>query len=148
MAFRATPFLAAGVFLVTGVLGPLACNTFVEEQRGDLGQSCFVAPDGAMSCNANLMCVELPLDGGGFDGGECFPLVEGDGSIAPADEGAEDAADAADADDADDADGDANDAEDGDSSLESGAQDAESDAPTDSPSDALGAEAGMDAKTE
>ena len=86
MAFRATPFLAASVFLVAGILVPLACNDFVEEQRGNVGQACFVAPDGAMSCDKDLTCVPLPLDGGGFDGGECFPLDAGDEATEAADD--------------------------------------------------------------
>jgi hypothetical protein len=70
MAFRSTHLLAACVVLAAGVVVSLACNTARDEQLGGSGQLCFANE----SCEPGLTCVRLPLEGGGFEGGECFDL--------------------------------------------------------------------------
>jgi hypothetical protein len=72
MAFRSAHLLAACVVLATGVVVSLACNTTRDEQLGGSGQLCF----GDESCELGLTCVRLPLEGGGYEGGECFDLGE------------------------------------------------------------------------
>jgi hypothetical protein len=95
MAFRATPFFTASVLLVTGLLVALACNNSNDAQLGNIGQDCFEAPDGSLSCDPGLTCVPIPGDSGGFEGGECFDLDAGEESTAPDADAAEDVADAA-----------------------------------------------------
>ncbi len=97
--------VAASLLLTFGLLVSLACSNTDDEQRGNIGQLCFVNTESP--CNPGLICVPLPLEGGGFDGGECFDLSEGgeDGAAEDAltDAGAPDglAADSADAEQAD-----------------------------------------------
>jgi predicted small secreted protein len=116
MAFRRTHLLAACVVLAAGVVVSFACNTTRDEQLGGTGQLCFANE----SCDDGLTCVRLPLEGGGFEGGECFDLHEAseeetspDALEEVADDGGDDVGEA-----------------------------------TDSPEDAPSAEAGSDAKTD
>jgi hypothetical protein len=74
LRFKLVP---ASVLLATGFAGfltPFACSNSVDEQRGNVGQLCF--EDEQQPCLPGLTCVQLPVEGGGYDGGECFDIVD------------------------------------------------------------------------